>query len=204
MTIIKEACVGNYMEAKRAWERGAHRIELCDNLDQGGTTPSYGTIALAMENLDIEIFPIIRPRGGDFVYSEEEVQIMERDIEICKKLGVDGLVIGALTREGDLDVGTIKRLMEKAASLPLTFHMAFDRARDRKKILDQLVDLGLDRILTKGGQDPALENLDSLRELVEYAGDRIIILAGGGLTGDNYKDLVAYTGVREVHGTRIV
>lgn len=204
MDIIKEACVGSYMEAKRAYEKGAHRIELCDNLAQGGTTPSYGTIMLAVENFDIDIFPIIRPRGGDFVYSEEEVKIMEKDIEVCKDLRVDGVVLGALTKDNELDLPTLKRLIKKAQGLSITFHMAFDRVRDRKEALDKLVELGVDRILTKGGQDSALKNMDKIKELVTYGGDRITILAGGGVTKDNYQKLVNYTKVKEVHGTRIV
>ena len=204
MNIIKEACVGNYIEAKRAYENGANRIELCDNLGEGGTTPSYGTVSLAVETLDLDIFPIIRTRGGNFVFTEEEVRIMEKDIEIFKNLGVDGVVIGALTENNEIDEKTIKRLIQKAGDLNITFHMAFDEIEDKKAALDKLIELGINRVLTEGGKSPALENMDNLKELIAYAEDKIIILPGGGITKDNYMDLVKYTGAREVHGTKIV
>jgi copper homeostasis protein len=204
MNILKEACVGNYMEAKRAYELGADRLELCHNLKEGGTTPSYGTILLAKENLNLKINVIIRPRGGSFVSTEEEIQVMEKDIEICKNLKVDGVVIGALTEDNEIDEIAIKRLVKKAGDLSITFHMAFDEIDDKKKALDKLVELGIDRVLTKGGQGKALDNQESLKELVEYARKRIIILAGGGVTKDNYTELVRNTGVMEVHGTKIV
>ena len=202
--IIKEACVGNYIEAKRAYENGANRIELCDNLGEGGTTPSYGTVLLAMETLGLDILPIIRPRGGDFVFTEEEIRIMEKDIEIFKNLGVDGVVIGALTKDNKIDEIAIKRLVHKAGDLNITFHMAFDEIEDKKIAIDKLVEFGVNRILTKGGKISAMENLDNLKELVDYAVDKIIILPGGGITKDNYEKIVEYTGAREVHGTKIV
>lgn len=204
MEVLMEACVGNYIEAKRAYERGANRIELCDNLMEGGTTPSFGTISLAKENLDLTIHVIIRPRGGNYVFTEEEIRIMEEDIDICKRIGVDGIVIGALTEDGEIDETAIKRLVDRAGDMSITFHMAFDEIEDSKTALDKLVDLGVERVLTKGGQGKALDNQDALRKLVQYAGDRIIILAGGGVTKDNYMELVENTGVKEVHGTRIV
>ena len=203
MNILKEACVGNYVEAKRAYENGADRIELCDNLGEGGTTPSYGTIAMAVKNLDIKVFPIIRTRGGNFVFTEEEIRIMERDIEVCKNLGVGGVVIGALTEDDEVDEEVIKRLIAKAEGLEITFHMAFDEIKDKKAALDKLMELGINRVLTKGGAVSALNNMDIIKELIEYAGDRIIILPGGGVTKDNYMKLVKYTGAKEVHGTKI-
>lgn len=203
MNILKEACVGNYIEAKRAYENGADRIELCDNLREGGTTPSYGTINMAVKNLSFKIFPIIRTRGGNFVFTEDEIQIMEKDIEVCKNLGVDGVVIGALTKDDEIDEETIKRLIAKAEGLEITFHMAFDEIKDKKAAIDKLVELGINRILTKGGEGSALNNMDTIKELIDYAKDRIIILPGGGVTKDNYMELVRYTGAKEVHGTRI-
>ncbi len=170
MSIIKEACVGNYIEAKKAYENGAHRIELCDNLGEGGTTPSYGTVSLAVETLDLDVFPIIRPRGGNFVFTEEEIRIMEKDIEICKSLGVDGVVIGALTEENKIDEKAIKRLIEKAGDLYITFHMAFEEITDKKAALDKLIELGIHRVLTRGGENSALDNMDTLKELIDYAG----------------------------------
>lgn len=204
MKVLKEACVGSFLEAKKACQLGADRIELCDNLKEGGTTPSFGTIKMAKEVLNIPIFTIIRPRGGDFVYSKEEVKIMEMDIEICKALGVDGVVIGALTPENTIDQDTIKRLVDKAKGLNITFHMAFDYIEDKKAALDRLIELGIHRVLTKGGPKSAIHNLNTLKELVQYGKNRITILAGGGITRYNYMNIVNKTGVKEVHGTKIV
>ncbi|MGN9165466.1 copper homeostasis protein CutC [Tissierellaceae bacterium HCP3S3_D8] len=204
MSILKEACVGNYLEAKRACDLGADRIELCDNLEEGGTTPSLGTIMMSKKSLNIPVFVIIRPRGGNFVFNEEEVRIMEKDVEICHSMNVDGIVIGALTADNKIDEPTIKRLIDKAGDMKLTFHMAFDSIEDKKSALDRLVELKINRVLTKGGSQSATHNLDNLKELVNYSNDRITILAGGGVTEDNYMDIVNKTGVREVHGTKIV
>lgn len=204
MNIIKEACVGNYKEAKKAYELGAHRIELCDNLEEGGTTPSYGTILLAKEKLDLDIFVIVRPRGGNYFYTEDEILIMEKDIELCKKAKVDGVVFGVLTEDNKINEDINKRLIEKAEGLDITFHMAFDQVEDSKAAIDTLIELGVDRVLTKGGKVSALKNMEVLKELIEYAGEDIIILPGGGVTKDNYKELVKETEAKEVHGTRIV
>ncbi len=204
MYILKEACVGNYLEAKRACELGANRIELCDNLKEGGTTPSLGTIMMTKRALNIPIFVIIRPRGGNFVFDEDEIKIMEKDVEICQSLNVDGVVIGALTEDDKIDESTIKRLIDRAGDMKITFHMAFDSIEDKKSALDRLVELKIDRVLTKGGLQSAMDNLDTLKELVDYSNDRIAILAGGGVTKENYMDIVNKTGVKEVHGTKIV
>ncbi|MBC8590270.1 copper homeostasis protein CutC [Lachnospiraceae bacterium NSJ-29] len=202
--MLKEACVGSYIEAKKAEDLGADRIELCDNLNEGGTTPSLGTIKIAKETISVPIFPIIRPRGGNFIFSEEEIKIMERDIELCKSLNIDGVVIGALTSNNEIDEDVIIRLIEKAKGMNITFHMAFDLIDNRKAAIDKLIQLGVNRILTKGGNKSAMNNLNILRETVEYAGNRINILAGGGITKDNYKYIVDKTCVKEVHGTKIV
>lgn len=204
MFILKEACVGSYVEAKRAWELGADRIELCDNLAEGGTTPSFGTIAMSKNNLDLPIFVMIRPRDGNFTYNEEEIKIMESDIEICKELKVDGIVIGALTKDNQLDEKVIKRLISKAEGLSITYHMAFNQIKDKKSAIDKLVELGVHRILTKGGTTNAMDNVDELKKLVDYANNRLVILAGGGITQDNYVDIVDKSGVKEVHGRKIV
>ncbi|NLN42236.1 MAG: copper homeostasis protein CutC [Clostridiales bacterium] len=207
MNVLKEACVGSFLEAKKAYELGADRIELCDNLGEGGTTPSFGTIKMAIDSLNIPIFPIIRPRGGNFIYfiyNEEEVKIMEEDIEICQSLGVDGIVIGALTPDNNIDEDIIKKLVNKAEGLSITFHMAFDFIENKKAALDRLVDIGIHRVLTKGGLKSAIHNLDTLKKLNQYAGDRITILAGGGITQYNYKEIANKTGIKEVHGTKIV
>lgn len=204
MHILKEACVGNYLEAKRACELGADRIELCDNLEEGGTTPSLGTIMLTKKSLNIPVFVIIRPRGGNFVFNEDEIKIMEEDVEVCQSMNIDGIVIGALTSDNKIDESTIKRLIDRAGDMKITFHMAFDSIEDKKSALDRLAELKIDRILTKGGLQSAMDNLDTLKELVDYSDGRIAILVGGGVTKDNYMDIVNKTGAREVHGTKII
>ena len=204
MDVLKEACVGSFQEARRADKLGADRIELCDNLAVGGTTPSFGTIKMAKESLRAPIFPIIRPRGGDFIFNEEEIQIMEADIEACWSLNIEGVVIGVLNPDRTINESAVKRLIEKAKTMNISFHMAFDEIEDKKAAIDRLIELGINRILTKGGQGRAIDNLDCLKELVAYADGRINILAGGSITSENYIEVVKETGVKEVHGTRIV
>jgi copper homeostasis protein len=202
--LIFEACVGSYSSAKEAEKRGASRIELCDNLKEGGTTPSYGTIKLAKKNLKIPIFVIIRPRGGDFIYSAEEIEKMKEDIIQCKSLGVDGVVLGILNEDYEVDIDKMASLIEKAQGMQITFHMAFDEILDRKKAIDTLVTLGVHRILTKGSLGGAIEGKEMLKEFIEYSKGRIIILPGGGVTKDNYHVLREYLGNEEFHGTKIV
>lgn len=202
--LLFEACVGNYNEAVEAEKRGASRIELCDNLLEGGTTPSYGTIKKAMENIKLPINVIIRPRGGDFVYSKEEFEIMVEDIKICKQFNVNGIVIGCLKKDNTIYEEGLKLLVENAEGLSVTFHMAFDEIDDKKKAIDKLVEYKIDRILSKGGEISATNNLDTLKDLIEYANDRIVIMPGGGVNKDNKYDVANHTGAKEVHGTKIV
>lgn len=204
MSLKLEACIGNYREAKRATELGASRLEICDNLKEGGTTPSYGTIAKCKEDLDVDMNVIIRPRGGDFLYSNEELEIMKRDIELCKKVGVTGVVFGFLNEDNTLDFETTKEFVELSKPLSITFHMAFDEIENKFDALDKIASLGIDRILTKGGSESAFKNKEFLKELVEYAGDRIIILPGGGVTKENFGELREVTGANEFHGSKIV
>ena len=204
MTIKLEACVESYKEGKRAEELGANRIELCDNLAQGGTTPSYGTILQCKKDMNIDINVIIRPRGGNFVYSKEELNIMKNDIKLCKDIGVTGVVFGFLKEDNTLDYETTKEFVEFAKPLSVTFHMAFDEIENKVDALGKLIDLGVDRVLTKGGLDNAFKNKETLKELVEHAKDKIIILPGGGVNKDNFLELKNYTNAREFHGTKIV
>lgn len=202
--MVKECCVGSYMEAKQAYENGADRIELCDNLLEGGTTPSYGTIKNAVSNISIPINVIIRPRGGNFIYSDEEIEIMLDDIKICKDLKVNGIVYGVLNNENKIDVEKLKIIMAAASDLKQTFHMAFDEIENKKEAIDLLVSLKVDSILTKGGKNSALENLQCLQKLVAYAQDKIIIIPGGGVNKDNLVHVIKETGAKEVHGSKIV
>lgn len=202
--MIFEACTGSYMEVVKAFENGANRIELCDNLGEGGTTPSYGTIKKVIENIDLPINVIIRPRGGNFIYNNEEKEIMFTDIEICKSLGVAGLVIGSLTKDNKIDVEFVSKAKELGGDLNITFHMAFDEIENKKEAIDTLVELKVDRILTKGGANSALENLESLKELIDYANDRIILIPGAGINEKNRDMVIEATGAKEIHGTKIV
>ncbi|MVX63261.1 copper homeostasis protein CutC [Clostridium chromiireducens] len=200
---IFEACVGNYEEAILAAKRGADRIELCDNLMEGGTTPSYGTIRKTLEKLDIPIMVIIRPRGGNFTYIKDEIEIMKYDIQMCKDLGVHGVVIGAI-KESKIDKDIIKELINLAKPLSITFHMAFDEIEDKYTAIDELVDLKIDRILTKGGAEDAISGKDTIIELINYANGRISIMPGKGVNTDNRDFLLAYTGATEIHGSKII
>ena len=204
MDLKLECCVGNYKEAKRANDLGAHRIELCDNLLEGGTTPSLGTISMAKEKLDSEIMVIIRPRGGDFNYNIDEFEIMKKDILHCKNIGVTGVVLGILNDDNEIDLERTRTLVDMAKPMEITFHMAFDDIKDKKKAIDQLVDLKIDRVLTKGGAENAIAGKECIKELIEYAKNRIIIMPGGGVTKHNYEDLSKYTGAKELHGTKIL
>jgi copper homeostasis protein len=194
-----EVCVDSVEGAIAAQDGGAVRVELCDNLFEGGTTPSAGTIALARHHLQIDLNVIIRPRGGDFCYSEIEFAVMRHDIEQAKRLGANGVVIGLLTPDGDIDVQRTRTLIELARPLSVTFHRAFDVCRDPFAALETLIDLGVDRLLTSGQESSVLEGLDLIAESVRRAGDRLIIMPGGGIREYHVAKIVAQTGVTEIH-----
>ena len=197
--VLVEACVDAIDSALEAERGGAHRLELCGELLQGGVTPSAGLIGAVWERIDIPLYVLIRPRVGDFLYSVDERDVMLRDIEHAKALDVDGIVIGALTRFGDIDVGTTHRLIEAAGVMDVTFHRAFDFVRDPALALETLVELGIDRVLTSGGAPTALEGAEAIERLVRQANGRIEVLAGGAISADNVAEVVRRTGVREVH-----
>lgn len=202
MTIF-EACVGNFKEAVSMEKLGANRIELCDNLLEDGTTPSYGTIKATIANVKIPVMVMIRPRGGFFEYSKEEIEIMKEDVKIAKELGAHGVVIGVLA-DNKVDVKTVGELVEIAKPMCVTFHMAFDEIEDKFSAIDQLVSLKVDRILTKGGQVNALEGKVQLKALVQYANGRITIMPGKGVTKENRQYILDYTGATEIHGSKVV
>lgn len=178
---------------------GAHRIELCDNPSEGGTTPSYGFIKTARENLLIELYPIIRPRGGDFLYSEIEFEVMKADIQICKNLGCDGVVIGMLNADGTVDKQRCKELIDIAQPMGVSFHRAFDRTNDPFKALEDIISIGCERILTSGQKSVATDGAALLNELVKQANGRIIIMPGSGVRSDNIETLVKKTNAIEFH-----
>ena len=178
---------------------GAHRIELCDNASEGGTTPSYGFIKTARENLSIELYPIIRPRGGDFLYSEIEFEVMKADIEVCKNLGCDGVVIGILHADGTVDKRRCTQLVEIAYPMKVTFHRAFDRTNDPFKAMEDIISIGCERILTSGQKDLAVDGEELLNKLVKQENNRIVIMPGSGVRSDNIETLVKNTNATEFH-----
>lgn len=202
--MIKEVCVESFSEALAAEKRGADRIELCDNLYLGGTTPSYGTIKMAMEKLSIPAFPIIRPRGGDFYYSKEEIEIMKEDIKICKSLGAKGVVLGVLTADNKVDFETLKELVDLASPMEVTFHKAVDELENPVEVIDRFVEIGVKRILSSGTKETALEGKDILNAMIKKADNRIIILIAGKVTSDNFEEVAAAIPSTEYHGKKII
>jgi copper homeostasis protein len=200
-----EVCVDSVESAQAAAEGGADRVELCAGLIEGGTTPSAGAIALARQALRIDLNVIVRPRGGDFCYSDVEIDVMRRDIETAKTLGVDGVVLGLLREDGTVDVAKTRALVDLARPMSVTFHRAFDMARDPHEALEALIELGVERVLTKGQEDSIWEGLELVAALVQRAGDRVIVMPGGGRER-NVRAVVERTGAREIHvvGTRTV
>jgi copper homeostasis protein len=196
---LLEICANSVKSSIEAQKGGAYRVELCAGIPEGGTTPSYGDIVLARELLKIKLNVIIRPRGGDFLYNDLEHKIMLKDIENAGRLGVDGVVFGCLTAEGDIDMKRNKELIEAAGDMSITFHRAFDMCRDPFDALEKIIELGFDRILTSGQQPKAVEGINLLKELVKKAGDRIIIMPGSGVNAENVAQLARETGAKEFH-----
>ncbi len=199
MKPIFEVCVDSAEAAVAAEQGGADRVELCADLLEGGLTPTHGTIEVARERLRIKIMAMVRPRGGDFCYSDVEYEVMRRDLQAAKALGADGVVFGLLRPDGTVDEERTRDLIALARPLPVTFHRAFDMTRDPFEALDTLSGLGVDRILTSGQEPSVVEGLALITELVRRAGDRVVIMPGGGITARNVARVVAEAGVREVH-----
>jgi copper homeostasis protein len=197
--ILVEACVDAIDAALEAERGGASRIELCGELLQGGVTPSAGLIAAVWEKIDIPLFVLVRPRTGDFLYTDDELDVMRRDIEQAKSLGVDGVAMGVLTADGDVDVERMRSLIELARPMSVTFHRAFDFTRDRETTLEALLELGVNRVLTSGGAPTAAEGAEAIAALVRTVGERITVMAGGSITAANVGEIVGSTGVTEVH-----
>ena len=199
MTYKFEICANSVASCIAAQEGGADRVELCAGIPEGGTTPSFGMIRNARECISIALNVIIRPRGGDFLYSETELQEMIYDIQAAKELGADGLVFGCLCPDGSVDMKAMAVLMEAAGDTPVTFHRAFDHTSDPFKALEDIISLGCTRILTSGCRPTALEGADLLAQLVEKASDRIIIMPGCGVREDNIAEIARLSGAREFH-----
>ncbi len=197
--LLFEVCVDSIESALAAERGGADRVELCSDLIEGGLTPSYGVLKVARERLRIGIMAMVRPRGGDFCYSDAELAAMRLDVRIAKETGANGVVFGVLTPDGDVDVDRTRCLIEEARPLAVTFHRAFDMTRDPFAALDTLIGLGVDRVLTSGQEPSVLEGVDLLARLVERAAGRIIVMPGGGITERNVARIRAALPVPEMH-----
>lgn len=197
--MIVEIVCYNMESAMRAQEGGADRIELCDNPGEGGTTPSHGVIEVVRQNVNIDLFVMLRPRGGDFCYSSYEFHAMKRDLMYCQKASVDGVVLGILNPDGTLDKKRCRELIASAKPLKVTCHRAFDMTRDPFEALEDCIEVGFDRILTSGHQAQALMGVDLLRQLIEKANGRIAIMPGSGVNENTVKEIVTRTGAQEIH-----
>lgn len=182
-----------------AQQAGAHRIELCENPSDGGTTASFGMLKKVRDLISIPVFPIIRPRGGDFVYSNQEFDVMKYDIEICKQLGYEGVVFGILNEEGDVDIERTDELVKLASPMQVTFHRAFDRSSNPLKALEDIIQCGCHRILSSGQFPSVIDGLPLLKQLILQANKRIIIMPGSGLNSMNVIDIATATGAFEFH-----
>ncbi len=196
-----EIAVFNIESALAAEKAGANRIEFCENALEGGTTPSFGSLKSLKKIITIPVFPIIRPRGGDFLYSSIEFEIMKTDVEIIKGLGFEGIVVGILDENGNLDFEKNKTLVELAYPMDVTLHRAFDRTKNSLESLEMAVDIGFLRILTSGQVPNAFEGKDLIKKLIEKADNRIIIMPGSGVRSNNAKQLMTETGATEIHSS---
>ena len=202
--MIKEACVESFEKALEAQNNGADRIELCENLAVGGTTPSYGTVKTCLEKLNIPNFPMIRARGGNFVYSNDEIEIMKEDIKVFKNLGVKGIVLGCLTSANEIDLELTKTLVDLAYPMEVTFHKAIDEISNPLDYIDDLVNIGIKRILTSGGEATALEGKDLINEMIKKSNGRLKIVVAGKVTKENLNELSNLISADEFHGKLIV
>lgn len=196
-----EVAVFNIESAIQAEAAGANRLELCENPNEGGTTPSYGTLSVVSSTISIPVFPIIRPRGGDFLYTRTEFDVMKNDIRLCKELGFAGVVIGLLLPDGSIDKERTKELVQLAAPMEVTFHRAFDRCNDPIRGLHDIIETGCKRILTSGQVPSAPDALALLQTLVQEAGDQIIIMPGSGVRGNNIGNIKKVTNAKEFHSS---
>lgn len=201
MELLIEIAVTDFITAQSAVKGGADRIELCCGLSEGGLTPSFGLIKQCREKLNTQLFPILRPRSGDFLYTDDEFELLLHDLALCKEIGCDGIVAGFLTREGAVDLKRTAAVINRAYPMEVTFHRAFDRCRDPFEALEQLAALGCSRILTSGQQLKAIQALDLLQQLVQVADNRIIIMPGSGVTPQNINEIKAKTGANEFHAS---
>jgi copper homeostasis protein len=199
MAVTIEIAAFNIESAMHAQKGGADRVELCDNPAEGGTTPSFGTMEIVRQALSIDVYAMIRPRGGDFVYSAYEYHAMRRDIEMCKRASLDGVVLGILKPDGTIDKERCRKLIEAARPLKVTCHRAFDFTRDAYEALEDCIEAGFDRILTSGRMPTAEAGVGLIKELVKRSAGRISVMAGAGITGKNVLGIINGTGVNQIH-----
>lgn len=204
MNPIMEVCVESFQEAVSAEAAGATRIELCENLSYGGTTPSYGTIRKTIEKLNIPVMVMIRPRGGDFCYLHDEFEIMRDDIRICRELGAYGVVLGIMKPNQTIDIERTKELVNLARPMKVTFHKAIDESKDILLSVIQLMNIGIDRILSSGGEATAIEGYETLLKMIEIAGDHTKIIVAGKVTWENFNEVLKLIPSGEYHGRRLV
>ena len=197
--MIIEIVVYNFESAWNAQLGGADRIELCDNPGEGGTTPSIGMIELIRNKINLDLFVMIRPRGGDFLYSDEEFEIMKRDIMAAKRVGADGIVFGILTKSGRIDTDRCKELIQLAKPMSTTCHRAFDMTRDMSLTLEECISCGFDRILTSGGKAKAIDGVERLKSIIEQSKGRIEIMPGSGINALNISELMSSIQFNQVH-----
>lgn len=201
MSRILEIAVFNIDSAIAAAQAGADRLELCENPQDGGTTPSYGFMKTVRELVTIPIFPIIRPHGGDFLYSETAYRVMQKDIALAKELGFEGVVLGLLNQDGTIDADKTAKLVELAYPMEVTFHRAFDRCNQPLEALETIIQTGCCRILTSGQEPNAFDAKELIQQLVQQASDRITIMPGSGVRANNIQALANYTGAQELHSS---
>jgi copper homeostasis protein len=201
MAYCLETIAFNISSCIEAQNAGVHRIELCDNPGEGGTTASYGFIKAAREKLNIQLYPIIRPRGGDFFYSDDEFEVIKSDVQMCKDLGCDGVVIGMLNDDATIDKVRCSILVNMAYPMGVTFHRAFDRVLDMKKALEDVIEIGCERILTSGLHNSAMDGAENIAALIKQADGRIIIMPGSGVRSTNITEIAQKTGAVEFHSS---
>lgn len=204
MNIVKEVCVESFEEAVRAVDAGATRIELCENLSEGGTTPSYGTIRKCLDKLSVPVMVMIRPRGGNFTYSQDEFEIMQEDILLCKELPVTGVVFGLLDEQGNIDEIRPRLLVQLARPMQVTFHKAIDKAANILESVALLKEIGVERILSSGGKPTAFEGRETLNRMIELASPQLSIIIAGKVGHENFEEIRKIIPSSEYHGRRLV
>jgi copper homeostasis protein len=198
---LLEIAVGNLTSALAANDAGAHRIELCENLDQGGTTPGYGYLVEARKRIEQPVYAMIRPRGGDFLYSEAEFEVMKHDVMLCRELGFEGIVTGILNQDGTVHTKRTGELVRLARPLGVTFHRAFDRTVDPFAAMEDIIRIGCERILTSGQTPSASQGVPLIQKLIEAARERSCIMPGAGIRADNLASLIVATNAKEYHSS---